>query len=374
MTRYCQAAFGDAASEMELFYRAFASQRAPWVNNRGVSPLLGPSGAEKWYLDPLRQFASPPDVFATAARHLDQAVAKAVTVADAKVRQRVEMVATFFELGQTVRQMMEMSDQAFDPTAEVPRASELRDLLAFRKELLMKMRSHSEWFEGTAAGVDEQGWPTWFERPVVDVVRMSENAILATELREGTRRARVERMRILVKRQHAWYDDEQKYTPLSVRPQADSVWFTSTERGAELSDHPKWLGDRKHHWLAALVRDLPLDDTGAMAIDFKASANHGRLTLRATVKGALAAQPAAMVLADFGGDTTSIERRLLVEPLVKGGRIDSLASQRVVSDSRMRSARDRGATVDMHLIWEPKEDDARLSGTMRVERVVWEAE
>jgi hypothetical protein len=151
------------------------------------------------------------------------------------------------------------------------------------------------------------------------------------------------------------------------------VWFESSERGAELSDHPKWQGVRKHHWLAALVRDLPADETGAVAINLDVAANHGRLSLRATVKSALAAQPAAMVLADFGNEITTFQRRFIVEPVVKGGPSNSIASQRILSDSGRRSARDRRATVDIHLIWQPHDDDARLSGTMRVQRLVWEA-
>jgi hypothetical protein len=373
LSEYCRAAFGAAAVEMEAFYREFARLREGWVVGEGVSPLLGPSSAEKWCLDPLRQFAHPPEVFSAAAHHMEQAVRKAEKDADAKVAQRVRMVNAFFEYGETTRHLAETADRAFDPTAEAPQVEDLRVLLRQRTQWLDEMQQHPQWFAGTAAGVDETGQPLWFDRPVVDIVRMAENAILAAEVRHGARSGRAAPARLLVKRSHAWYEDQRKYLPLSADASRDVVHFASSDRGPELSNHPTWTAARKQHWMAALVRDVPSADGNALAIDVKATGKAGRLTCRATVKSPGGTQPTAMALLDFGNASSSGQRRLLVESRVTGQRRVSMTARDQTS-SNERRGRDRGNTVDIHLIWHPSSDAGLVSGSLEVELLHWKTE
>ncbi len=413
LRRFCDAAFGQGGEPMYRFYRRWAELRDEDVVPNGLTPMLGRRPNRLWR-DPVRQFAEcSPDDFHFGSECIAKAQA-AVKTGPAEAR--LEMVAAFFEDSRTLYRICSLANEMFDadaPDNARDRMEEALQLRAKRCAVLENMKDHPEWFVGTSARVDDGLVPSWEERSSVDWMRMLENAVFtelvrlnesgeaAPALPEQFRRfgqpSRSQPATVHRRRSHPWYADSRRYVPLksfsttsrglpqfsrsengtvpfrkrevvfgqvpNVTTGRSTVHFQTAAGTGERSEHPSWLGARKHHWMAALVRSVPIDDRNLYLIDLDATGRRGRLVLSVTTRTTRTTRREAMLLEDFRGPQRRIRKRLAVGP--------SVFDRRPPTEAPVPSAGER-RTIHLHLTWEPFDDQAPLEGSCSLTRIEWD--
>jgi hypothetical protein len=196
---------------------------------------------------------------------------------------------------------------------------------------------------------------------IADCFRLNEEEARAPEVphefRKFQRPFHKRPQRINYRRSHAWYADTERYLPLEVVWDGEAVRLTATATH-ERSDHPRWLGQHKHHWAAAIVRNLPAAGRNLCLIDVDAGGRNGRLVIRASVSARNAARREVMLIEPFGAEKGAVHKRLPIEP--------ALFDPKTQKNQPPPPA-DLTATIQIYLTWEPTDDhaplEARLSAT-----------
>ncbi len=370
LRRFCDAAFGRAGEPMCRFYRRWAELRAGDVVPEGVTPLLG-RRPERLWLDPARQF------HACSAADFDDA-ADCISLArslveEGRARERLEMVAAFFDYSRTSFDAYHLAKRMFDADAPAGARDRIAAALRLREKhrgLLREMHDHPEWFLGTSAHVDDDLVPSWEERSTVALVRMLESAIIADcfrlneneapapevppEFRKFQRPFHKRPQRVSYRRSHAWYADTERFVPLQVASDRDAVRLTATATD-QRSEHPRWLGERKHHWAALMVRNLPTGGRNLCLIDLDAAGRNGRLVIRASLSARNAARREVMLIEPFGPEERTVHKRLAIEPALFPPKN---------SRNRPPAPTDATATIQIYLTWEPTGDHAPLQARL----------
>ena len=377
LRRFCGAAYGPAAAPMRRFYTYWSDRWDGTIVPDGLTMQDPGKPLQDQWRQPLRQFRQRrPEDYATSRECLRAAAAAAPK---GPAADRVAMVEAFLEDSATLYDMYRLIGDMTDKAPEAgagERIARAQVLVAQRRDGLVKMKSHSEWFAGSSMTVGDDLKPSWETWDAMNFPRVLENGIRGELLRLGKAappEGLSESLRMCLRPAKAepakpqisgmtWYYPWASVA-LETAQEENAIRFKTTARTDQrITERPAFAERRKLHGLAVNSPLAPIRDNDLYVVEVTATGRQGFLSISVSFGSNNRSRAEGFALTDFSDKAGSVSKRFVLPP--------TFLNQSTLEADALPKEGSNGL-VYVHLLWDPSTDDSSLDGTCRITRLTF---